>query len=393
MRNVRRRKTARGFTLLELMAGAVVSIIILAAVAAAVIAVGASYESESQTKSSVESGRMAVAYLERVLRYTAYGVDPRFAIDLSIPAGSNITKDNGANNPGQSDDLAIRYRDPAWLRRGTLNAGGNTLTLEAPATFGIDVRSKALILACQGGSRWLVARAENSGGDTTAVSSVGIDPYGAPFLDNANTGLDCIQQGTAVPAFVMLMHEARFRLLDIGSRRYLVLYDRLGLDPANANTPFEILASDIEDFQVAYVMNRPGPASPFNGNTPSDGNGGNWIIGDAATDTQQVPDATANAPTYDTTYGDSSRFTRHPANVRMLRVTVIARSTSTDRKGRLAFPRLDVENHLLGGVDRTDGYYRTSITTAVRLPNMTSRGFFLPPLSAGAADDSNLWGG
>nr|WP_255449889.1 MULTISPECIES: PilW family protein [Myxococcaceae] len=185
----------------------------------------------------------------------------------------------------------------------------------------------------------------------------------------------------------MLVHELRLRVIRLGSRPYLVAFRNL--DPVAGNTDYDPVAADVENFQVAYVMNRPRTGAA----TPVDGTGGNWILGDDPATDNDLPLTTATAPTFDTGYDDSARFSRHPANVRAVRVSFTVRSARKESTGRIAFAPQTLENQTLSGA--ADGYYRLSVTTSVRVPNLAARAFFVPPIQLTGADPAelNVWGG
>lgn len=398
-----------GFTLLELLVGTVVSSIILLAVAAVFTAVQASYHAESEIKFAVEGARTGVSYLERLLRHAGYGLEPRFAFDFGAANLPGTTKDNfiAPNGAYTTDDLAFRYRDPSYLRRGSLDSGGGLLTLETGQTFGIGIKAdQPVIAACQGGQDHAVLRTTEA--KTAADASVAVAAYGAPFPTAVP---QCVRlvSGTQA-AFVMLSYDVRMRVVALGGRPFLVVFHSrlsgggavLAPDPAS-NSDFDPIAAEVENFQVAYVMSRPPPTSTCcaaagfpavdAASTPP-----NWILGDAAGEPMPSPtDTTASwptGPTYETAYDDAARYNTHPANIRMVRVNLAVRSARREPQGRQAFGPLALENFQPVST-APDGYYRTSMSSAIRAPNLTSRSFFIPPLKPSPTDplDLNVSGG
>jgi type IV pilus assembly protein PilW len=370
---------AHGFTLLEMMVSSVIMVLVLGGIAATFIATQRSYQHESQVKMATENARQANAYLDRLVKMAGYGLDPRFAFDFGT-FGGTLVKDNAVVPmpagvpPVVTDDLAFRYRNPGYLRRGSLN--GNTLTLSgAPNTLGVPIKTgQPVLIACRGGNNYLVARA--AANTVAGSTTLGLIDHGPPFDGSNGLPLLAGAPGCATdqnnPAFVMLIHEVRVRVISRGTpgtplRSFLVVFNSHA-DPAN-NTDFDPIAADVESFQVAYVMNRD-PAAV----SPAYSPGGNWILGDAE---NQLPDRTALAPLMESPYTDPNRYTAHPANIRQVRVSVVARSQRTPV--RAPTDPFAVENFTPASL-LFDGYYRSTTLSSVRLPNMLSRSFFTPPL-------------
>jgi len=388
------RRPPRGFTLIELMVGSVTTTIILGAVALTVLAVQGSYQTESRIKVAVEGARTATSFIEQRLRLASYGVDPRFAFDfdtgaLGADVKSNQVLEFGAGVPQSvTDDLALRYRDPAWLRKGTYVNG--SVTLVDADTFGTDLpEGKRIIVACRGGGHYVVLRtlAGGVGNGDHESGNFALDTT----MSTVGAGEGCLSRGGESVPSVMLMHELRIRVMDLGGRPFLMAFSNLNdLDTANA-VP---LAADVESFQVAYVMNRPPPGSAHAAAASVDAtsNPVNWVLGDvgsAAAD--RTPDPTASpVPRFSTSYDDASRYNAHPANIRAVRVSITVRSTSAEPNGRRAFPRINVEDSTEQA--DADGYYRTTMTTTVRVPNMLSRSDFVPEVGSGYTT-GNEWGG
>lgn len=381
------RRVAAGFTLLELLASIAVSTIALAALGAAFLGVHRSFQSESDITGTVENARVSTDFLDQMLSLAGYGIDPRFAFDFEGAQKDNIT----STAPYfVTDDLAFRYRDPSYLRRGSLGASGMTLTLDpSTPTFGVPLRARQpLLLACAGGQQYLAARINSDVSATT--TAVEVTAYGTPFPDAVPT---CLRTGE--PVFVMLMREVRLRVRAIGDRAFRVAYRNFD-DPASSEE-YDPIAPDVEAFQVSYVMNRPTQATSTL--TPPDQSGNaNWILGDAAGESFPNP-SQPNAPTYDTPYQDPFRFNNHPANIRAVRATLVLRGESrTAERTENVGTTIEAENTTLtiGNTPGTPpvGFRRTVVRTAVGVPNMASRSFFVPALkSDGETTDGNVWGG
>jgi type IV pilus assembly protein PilW len=399
----------RGFSLIELMVGSVVTTIILGAVAMTVLAVQNSYQTESRINVAVEGARTATSFIEQRLRMAGYGVDPRFAFDVSNTGldASNVKSNQKLTlAPGLpysvTDDLAFRYRDPAWLRRGTFL--GSSLRLKDPTdTFGTDLtEGQRVMVACTDGTNYLVLQVKPGGVARTANVSANFSvdlSLSSPGMQSTNP---CLSKTDPAAPMVMLLHEVRVRIMPLDGRPFLMAFSNLNnLNTANA-VP---LAADVESFQVAYVMNRPAPGSAFASLTAVDKESkpSNWVLGDVGSDVaERLPITTVAAPNYDTPYEHAWRYNAHPANIRAVRLSITVRSTREEPKRRRAFLRTDVEDSIENQDPRGagDGFYRTTITTMVRVPNMLSRASFIPFLSEddtnkppGADSGGLAWGG
>lgn len=381
----------RGFTLVELLTGVAISSVIMLAVAAAVIGISGAYSNESQTRSAVEGGRTSLAFIERNLRMAGYGIDPRFAFDMGPPPGVATGKDNYAVNVGGAttgfvtDDLAFRYRDPTFVRRGTAGATTSSFVTATPLARVYPVGT-AFVIACPGGGQraWFRSTADSTS------NSVALAAYGLVRNAEPPTALDCIGQSGEAGPYLFLLREFRFRLfahsVDNTARGYLGYVPNLTTDVSSFPLNGEVLAADIEELQIAYQMNQPLPGSAFNSVTAPDSTGNsNWVLMDAATET--VPDEALVGPRFDDTYESSNRFNAHPANIRAVRVSLSVRSARSRQGGGTGYIRGAMENG--ASVTTSNKYFRAWINSSVRTPNMTSRYFFLPPLLSGGTLNGN----
>ncbi|REG34524.1 type IV pilus assembly protein PilW [Archangium gephyra] len=389
----------RGLTLLELMVGTVTTTIILAAVAVSFAGIQGSYQTESRIKVSVEGVRTATQFVEQRLRLAGYGVDPRFAFDFSAVGLPGETKSNHtlvfASGAPKSvtDDLAFRYRDAAYLRRGRfLGAAG--LQLEPGFSFGVDLaKGQRLLVSCNNGKKYLVLKV-NAGGvakNLGASANFTVDTK----LSSTTQDDTCLSKTGELDApYVLLLHEVRLRIMDLGGRPFLMAFQ--GLDELNMDTAVP-LAADVESFQVAYIMNRPPLDGDNAGLPPVDiaSDEPNWILGDLnSADKDRHPpqrDPLKPEPKYGDPYDAAIRYSNHPANIRAVRVAISVRSATPEPNGRRGFGREDLEDS--GELSAPDGYYRTNMTTTVRVPNLMSRSGFNPPVGALHPSGSNVWGG
>jgi type IV pilus assembly protein PilW len=381
----------RGFTLIELIVGLAVAAVVLAAIAAAIIAMNGVFQANGVTKTTVESGRASLAYLERTLPKAGYGIPPEFAFDFNLIAGV-AQKDNELGPAGAfvTDDLAYRYRDPTYMRFGAIDSTFGTITLEGADTFGINIKQgQTLMVSCIGSAqKYIMVRTTAAvvPADTTAQ----VAAYGAPF-PVAN---DACMQGTgSSAAFVMLVHEMRVRVIPLapGNRPFLVVNHNL----QNLND-FDVLAPDVENFQVAYIMNQPSPAlAPAPPVVDATATNPNWIIGDeVGAPPPDLPNPAAVKPLYTDSYSIPARFNAHPANIRGVRVMVTLRSKAPMPNQAVGtFPKETIGNFTWTGP--ADGFYRLTLSSQAMAPNMASRGLMTPSYadSADPTDRRNKWGG
>lgn len=398
----------RGFTLAELLVGLVVTSLVLTAVATAVIGVQRSYQAETEVTVTTENGRTALLYLERGLQLAGYGLDPRVAFDVGAVPGS-AARDNvtvtGLTYPSNitavpevvTDDLAFRYRDPAFLRRGTLV--GSTLTVTEP--FGVTLPPRKLLLvACPGGAEYAVVRTGGTVAASASSATVSNAPADiAPFVANNN---GCLTSTGAAAPHVMMVHEVRLRVVNLGGRPWLVAFRDLTADVSVLTADnFDPIAADVETFQVAFAMNRPratggccaGQAPPDPGSNPGNAN---WVVPDVAGETlfAQPGNVLGTLPDYRTSYEDVQRFVGHPANVRAVHVSMVLRGSRLEPNARRASRQGPIFNWTPSVTPVNDGFFRTTLHTAVSTSNLASRSFFVPALrSAADLRDLNSWGG
>lgn len=377
---------ARGFTLVELLVGIAVSSVILMAVAASFIGISGAYSNESQSRSAVEGGRTALAFFERHVKLAGYGIDPRFAFDFTDPTGLANAKDNYAvDTTYRTDDLAFRYRDPAFMRRGTSAATAGNFATTTALRRALPVGT-AFMIACPGGGQRAWFRSSTA--TTPADTSVALTPYGTVHNAAPATALECLGRTGDQAPFLFVLREFRFRVFKdaVSGRAFLGFVPSLATDLSSVPASVELLSDDVEELQVAYQMNRPQPGTAF-ATTAAPDSGGNWIMVDSAGETA-LPNMAAAPPSYDDAYESANRYNAHPANIRAVRVSFSVRSARQRQDKALGYIRGDMENGS-GGPTSGDGYFRSWMTSSIRTPNMASRFFFLPPLESTGTTHGN----
>lgn len=393
-----------GFTLAELLVGLAVTSVVLVVVSAAIIGVQNSYQSETEVKVLTENGRAALQYMQRKVALAGYGLDPRLAFDVDVLPGGGLARDNfdvttASFTPTQppldggvvTDDLAFRYRDPAWLRAGTYS--GSTITLETPVDAEL-VNGQVLMVVCRGANRMVAVRANAA--VPAGASSVSVDVLTAPW--GGFTADSCFTATGVSSPWVFLVREVRLRIVNLDGRPWLVSFNSLDANPFDlAADNFDPIAPDVENFQVAFGMNRP-PATLGCCQTPTDP-GGDWIYGNTHSSGTPEPVFAPVAtpllvdPSYSTSYGDPSRFTGAVPNIRAVHLALTMRSTRRDPSGRRSTTPVDTFNWQ-APVINPDGFNRATFHTVVHVPNMLSRSFFIPSLRTSTdVRDLNSWGG
>lgn len=385
-----------GFTLAEVLVSLVISSIVLLAVGAVFIGVQNSYERLSRSQSAIDGNRTAIAYIERQVRMAGYGIDPALAFDFTSPLNpTSNPRDNGAIDEAattptvpapapSTDDLTIRYRDPNWVRRGKVNTAGTSLELETSTTnWGVGLRAgRRLLVTCPSGGGYGVYTLTSTITPTTQGAQAVTRVAAAPFPTASQS--PCLEQTGALLPYVSVLQERRIRVRNVGGRPFLVAYDRLD---QQGDSDFDPLAADVEDFQVAFVMN----VQPSNSNVTivNPATGTNWILGDGVSP-EAFPNPGSAAPRYDDAYDTANRYNDHPANIRAVRVSIVTRSRS-QRTGVKESKPYSLENNSRGTVIE-DGFFRLISTTTIRAPNMLSRSSFTPDLRT-TAGEGNFNGG
>lgn len=395
-------RAKRGFTLAELLVGLVVTSIVMTAVASIFIGVQRSYQAETEVKVITENGRGAMLFLERVLPLAGYGLDPRVAFDVAgTLARDNQDVKNVTYSPAQpamtgptntivSDELAFRFRDPAFLRVGRLNSSGTSLMVDTALGVALPV-GKLLMVGCQGGASYSMVRVGTAVG--SGATSVTVAAAGAPFTANSD---DCLTATGGSSPWVFLVQEHRLRIVNLGGRPWLVSFRDLTASVTDLSLDnFDPIASDVEVFQVAFGMNHGRPTLTCTGCLTAPDSGGNWIVGDTSGETffAQPSGVLGTLPDYRTGYEKLERFQAHPANIRSVHLALVLRSSRLSPTGRTNTSSDPIFNYA-APTPAFDGFHRAFFHTAISTPNLLSRTGFMPALrSAADTRDLNSWGG
>ena len=399
-----RRFRKTGFTLAELLVGLAVTSIVMTAVVAIFIGVQRSYQAETEVKLMTENGRGAMLFIERVLPLAGYGVDPRVAFDIGTPpsgARDNVDVQGVTFNPNTpvmtgpantvvTDDLAFRFRDPAFLRAGRIDTSNTTVTVDTALGVALPV-GKLLMVGCRGGVDYQMVRVQTAAAAT--ATSVTVAAAGAPFITNA---APCLQGTGAASPWVFLVQEHRLRIVKLGGRPWLVSFRNLTASVTDLTLDnFDPIAPDVEVFQVAFGINRARPGLTCCTTAPDATGNSDFIVGDALTETFFTPPTgvLSSLPDFRSGYDAPERYTGHPANIRSVHVAMVLRSSRALPDGRRDFRSDDLFNWDAPTLVR-DGFKRTLFHTALNTPNLMSRSGFGPALSSTTdTRDLNHWGG
>jgi type IV pilus assembly protein PilW len=409
---------ARGFTLVELMIGVVVSSLVVAGALALLLAQKRSFQASSADRALQETGRMALEEMSQNLRMAGYGVEPPMVFDFGLtddvpmdraPQGPGLVVRFGGDSSGSSgfacatpvqcrdridgpDELAFQYRSP-WFNHPIVSVPStNALVIAGPLPQAIEA-GQVLQAVCYSGSMvWAYVRVSQQV-PATGSATVTVPLEGGASLDyphqNQTLADTCFQTGLARAFKVERMryfvqsHAADGTVTAwnaAGSRPFL-LRDR-GLRDVNGAPIVDIVSTDVEDLQVAYVF----PFSPL-GQEVAGATAGTRL--DASASGIDLAPA-GGPPRYDTPRLSPLRASHWPANVRAVRIEVVVRSPNPDAQSEEAL--IPAAGNRPAAANGPPGHRRMLFQTSVAIPNMESRAPFFPALGTGA-DQLNVGGG
>jgi type IV pilus assembly protein PilW len=421
----------RGFTLIELLVGAAVGSVVLLGISLAFISQARQYQAHASRRGIQASARQAMTFLERTLGRAGYGVDP----DRAIVPYDSFDSASRTSIPGFPDAFAVHSRDPLFRRRVKKV---ETNQLELTTALGEELlRGQILLVLCPGAVTYgyVTVGTPAKVGDTIIQLDNSVPatdtPMGAPgalFRDperRLNPVAGCFS-GSEAPTLVKVDRTAFYvaSFPDPTSstpRPYLMMHRGLDIAGGMAGGPDGTIdakdavpmADGIEQFQVAYVLNAINSTTAAEnrtvptlvgvvGSTIPNTAGGTrpWPFGE-----QWALTSTADRPNYSDAYDSPRRVTAHPANIRQVRLTLVARSSAPD-------PQLPGDDALApagtpwasgahNGVTtwnqlenlgtspnsrynpRGGGFYRVVLRQAITPKNLLSRSQFLPVTEGG----------
>jgi len=403
-------RSARGVTLIELMVAAAVGAIILAAVFQVVQGQQTAFYQGHLQRAAQASARAALSFVEQRVALAGYGMDASLAFDFDrYPAVPCPAEAAGCprDSVNGNDELVFYSRDPRfWVPDDYgLDPHGNAWRILnlAPAANTVTIAGRAgdrflpgriLQAVCKGGGRYayftVASLAERKVGAGDGALTVALQPSVAndPFRRQEGATDGCFSGGQAR---LFLIDRFRFHVRPVpsasGYQPYLVLDTGLRTGGDDGEGDEIVVAEGVEVFQVGYVMTNaalpprgttPGTAVAF---TPGDTGA---TAGDGIT-TLQFPGAVAAGMTeYQPTswYGralgpppHASRLTDHQANIRGVRIAIVARGPEPDPRAattNVFSPILNM-NALPAWIAPAVPYARSTVETTVAVRNMTAR--------------------
>ncbi len=399
----------RGVTLIELLVAITVSAIVLAAILGVVQSQQASYYQGHLQRGAQGSARAAMEFIEQRVSLAGYGMDASLAFDFdrytAAPCPS-VAAPCVRDSVNGNDELVFYARNPnywvpdvstgeprgnAW-RILSLGSGSVSVSARAGDEF---VKGRILQAVCKSATKYAyftvnetIAVTDDGTATIQLASSVTSNPF--KRQDTALPSVDgCFTNGEAR---VFLIDRYRFHVRPVsavgGYQPYLVL--DTGLD-ANGDGPDEgeeiIVAEGIESFQVGYVMTNtaltprgtvPGTAIVFTqgASGATTGNGMTTLLFPGTVD----PGLSEYRPT--SWYGyaagppaPTARLTDHQANIRAVRIAIVARGPQPEPTGAGAPVEIPLLNqNAAPSWFGTSPYARSRVDTTVLVRNMVSRG-------------------
>ena len=290
----------RGFTLIELMVGSAVTFLTVLAVSAAFLGYTQSFYTQAGIRGGQASLRQTHQMVVRNLRMAGYGMDPPNA--FGFPAGWS---DDATRN--RSDRLVFRMRNPSFnVFAATLTSTSITLTTAKALPEALR-RGQILQVVCPGGIAWTYAQL--SVDVPKGATALPLEPATGTFPRFNDFSPSCfgIAGGNVVNVFKIDVFDYFIQPIDDDAsaatppRPYL--FRNHGLGGLDADAFGEPVAEDIEALRVTFLR---GDGTAF------------------------TPNPADEAPDYRTSLNDALRRNNNPANIRAVRVGLVARSTTRD---------------------------------------------------------------
>ena len=414
----------RGFTLIELLVALGAASIVIAAATLLLVSQQHLAQGSAADRSLQETGRIALDEIAANVRLAGFGIDPALAFDFGAQAVVNMDRaPTGAAVSAASlactsavtcrdsttgpDELVLAYRNPAFVRAlaAAPPAGGASLTIAGPLRSPL-YRNQVLQVICFGGSqRWAyvtvgqyVAPSANAQITVSLATAAGDQiPFQNGYLSDP-----CFQavapQGASPAAFaaaakVYKVDRFRYHVASYdasgnvvasgtaGARPYLMLDQ--GLRDGSSNAVTTVVAPDVEDLQLAYVLPNSATAptqlvGATTGTAISAGVGGIDLA------------PAGGSPAFSDAGGSARRTSQHPGNIRAVTISVVARSPEPD----LRVP--DASLPAAGNRDVRAGppnYRRQLFETTAAVRNTDARAPFFPVYSTTGMDRFNVGGG
>lgn|GEM_PF-6287227 len=293
--------------MLELLVTTVILAIVMGAATGVLLAQNTTFMRQSGTREAREQALLALDKLEESIRMAGFGIDPQLAFDFDFyncklgNSAGNITQSTKCQNltrdsATDADELVLYYRNPSYNTNATTGCPGATNLLgnawrvvSASATAPSVTltlhpndfihRGRVLQIVCQDATTYAYVTVSapatsNACGDVSVnlettitvngPSGAVLSPYSRADLLNAS----CFNSGQARAFLVdrshFFIHQDTTN--PVRPRPYLMLDSGLDLAGPGGTPPDGVLddndllpvASDIEDFQVAYGLDQVG---------------------------------------------------------------------------------------------------------------------------------------
>jgi type IV pilus assembly protein PilW len=401
-------RPARGFTLVELLVGIVVSLVAVAAGLVMLAGQKRSFQGSSADRALQETGRMALGSISQDLRMAGYGVEPPMVFDLGQM--TNVPVDRARQGTGETvtfggdaggitgfacaapvtcrdsttgpDELAFQYRNPAFNHPILAVPSDTSIEIAGPLLQPIRAGQVFQAICFTGTMLWAYVRAA---ADVPATNDARVTITLRPGQDldyplqnsavSPVTGDSCFRGGQAR---LFEVERVRYFVQSYDATGQVVAWNTAGARPylmvdrgllSNGEPLLEVVAPDVEDLQVSYVFPLAEAGTQVVGNTPGTPLANSNVSIDLAP-------AGGLVPTYASARLSAERATHYPANIRAVGVTVVVRAPNPD--GPFGDASIPVAGNR-AAVDAGDREYRRAvIETSVSLPNMESRAPFFP---------------
>jgi type IV pilus assembly protein PilW len=408
------RPAVRGVTLVELLVAMAVSALVLVAMVGIVTSQQQAYADGHRVRAAQASARNALLFLEQKLSLAGYGMAPSLAIDLDRyttgPCPADL-KEGGVckrDRTNDSDELVFYARNPSyWLEPGGTGLAGRTWTVTSSGITSTHLhlnaragdkflKGQVLQAVCEGASQYVYVTVKTTA--TAPGGPLGVELESSasadPFKRQDIATEDCFASGTA-RVFQIDRYRLHVRPVTVDGRKdpFLVLdrgVDSAGTDGAIDDTDEEFVAEGIESMQVAYVLGNgqvvgatSGTAITFTAGFPGAPATTNTLTTLVFPGPAPAPDESLYSPTSWYRYvmgppADPERLTDHQANIRAIRIVIVARSPEPDHTRESSPPMLRLNQSApaawVGAATATDGYQRVAFEATIPLPNMLSQG-------------------
>lgn len=404
-----RTRSPRGFTLIELLMTLAISSIVIIGITGTFIAQVRQYKNHASRAGLQSSARQAMRYIDDRLRNAGYGIEPDRAF-LAYD-GFDAVGGGTASNLAYPDAIVLHERDPVFQRTITSVTATqidvqNVVGGELPAIF----PGQIFAVMCQGANQVAYVTAKDYVAPNTAFSFT-LD--GTPGTTDVPTGKPAGSRWFQAASSITGGCTSRILVRINRYAFYLDAFDDDGV-AATPNTPYLMMhrgldlnvdgsfnrsdgvpiAAGIEQLQIAYFLNSGANSAPL-------------VVGVTTTATwgekwwNPSTNGNVTGPALDAAYNDPSRRTNHPANIRQIRVSLVARSAVTDpsvtgddlfeptasyasgalTSGTTVWRQMENLADTAPATFRPEGrnYHRTVLRVSVAPKNLLMRSRFMPP--------------